>query len=445
MVPAIDLTAVDILAHVTPLPAAALRRLREGAVTVGLDAPLDDDERLAAANARRVTMLALERLPRTSRAQAMDVLSSQALAAGYRAVLEAAVRLPRFFPLAMTAAGTVPPANVVVLGVGVAGLQAIATARRLGAKVSANDIRPDSAEEVRSVGGHLHRRRGRRGVGRPGARGGREHGRGAGRLRVAGAPVTETFGPVLDDAGHELDRIRLVGVRARGHHGVHEHERREGQEFAADVVLHLDTRAAGRADDLARTVSYADVAQDVVAVLGGEPVDLVETLAGRIADAALARPGVRAVDVTVHKPQAPLTVPFDDVQVSVLGEREAPGCLGRRPRDVRRRLVDRQRTRRWAASGVWPAWICRVSKDQVVVPGVSLLMVCSRWGWSGPTSRGLRRLSRQPAVGLAVTCTSGVWRPPPPRQGRPTGRDRYEGMPNVRVSGTFGEGTCGRL
>lgn len=124
-------------------------------------------------------------------------------------------------------------------------------------------------------------------------------------------------GPVLGDDGRELDRIRLVGVRARGHHGVLEHERRDGQEFAADVVLHLDTRAAGRADDLALTVSYADVGEDVVAVLAGEPVDLVETLAERIADAALARPGVRAVDVTVHKPQAPLTVPFDDVQVSV--------------------------------------------------------------------------------------------------------------------------------
>ena len=152
IVAAVDLGAVDILAHITPVPAAALRRLRPGAVTLGLDAPLDDADRLAAANANRVTMLAFERLPRTSRAQSMDVLSSQALAAGYRAVLEAAVRLPRFFPLAMTAAGTVPPANVVVLGVGVAGLQAIATAKRLGAKVFANDIRPDSAEEVRSVG-----------------------------------------------------------------------------------------------------------------------------------------------------------------------------------------------------------------------------------------------------------------------------------------------------
>jgi dihydroneopterin aldolase / 2-amino-4-hydroxy-6-hydroxymethyldihydropteridine diphosphokinase len=126
-----------------------------------------------------------------------------------------------------------------------------------------------------------------------------------------------TGGPVLDATGNELDQIRLLGVRARGHHGVYEHERREGQDFAADVVLHLDTRTAGTSDDLARTVSYADVADDVVAVLAGDPVDLVETLAGRIADAALARPGVHAVDVTVHKPQAPLTVPFDDVQVSV--------------------------------------------------------------------------------------------------------------------------------
>lgn len=151
LVDAVDLSAVDIVVHVSYLPAAALERLREGAVIVGMIGPPEPD-RVAAALGRRVTALGFERLPRTSRAQAMDALSSQAFAAGYRCVLEAAVRLPRFFPLAMTAAGTIPPANVVVLGVGVAGLQAIATARRLGAVVSANDIRPDSAEEVRSVG-----------------------------------------------------------------------------------------------------------------------------------------------------------------------------------------------------------------------------------------------------------------------------------------------------
>jgi NAD(P) transhydrogenase subunit alpha len=100
-----------------------------------------------------VTSFALELVPRISRAQSMDALSSQALVAGYRCVLEAAIRLPRFFPLYMTAAGTVPPARVLVLGVGVAGLQAIGTAKRLGARVSANDIRPSSAEEVTSMGG----------------------------------------------------------------------------------------------------------------------------------------------------------------------------------------------------------------------------------------------------------------------------------------------------
>lgn len=151
LVDAVDLSAVDVVVHVSPLPAAALERLREGAVIIGMVGPPEPD-RVAAALGRRVTALGFERLPRTSRAQAMDALSSQAFAAGYRCVLEAAVRLPRFFPLAMTAAGTIPPANVVVLGVGVAGLQAIATARRLGAVVSANDIRPDSAEEVQSVG-----------------------------------------------------------------------------------------------------------------------------------------------------------------------------------------------------------------------------------------------------------------------------------------------------
>lgn len=151
VVAGIDLAAIDVLAHITPLPPEAIARLRRGAVTIGLMAPFTD-ERLAALTEAGVTALAFEKVPRTSRAQAMDVLSSQALAAGYRCVLEAAIRLPRFFPLAMTAAGTVPPAKVVVLGIGVAGLQAIATAKRLGANVAANDIRPSSAEEARSVG-----------------------------------------------------------------------------------------------------------------------------------------------------------------------------------------------------------------------------------------------------------------------------------------------------
>ncbi|HZK05490.1 MAG TPA: NAD(P) transhydrogenase subunit alpha [Actinomycetaceae bacterium] len=151
VVSAIDLTQVDVLAHITSLPPGAIARLRRGAVTIGLAGPYEPN-RVAALAQAGVTAMSFETLPRTSRAQAMDVLSSQALASGYRCVLEAAIRSPRFFPMAMTAAGTVPPAKVVVLGIGVAGLQAIATAKRLGAIVFANDIRPDSAEEAQSVG-----------------------------------------------------------------------------------------------------------------------------------------------------------------------------------------------------------------------------------------------------------------------------------------------------
>ncbi len=116
---------------------------------------------------------------------------------------------------------------------------------------------------------------------------------------------------------HETDTIRLTGLRAVGHHGVLTTERDSGQVFRCDVVLHLDTRAAARNDDLRRTVSYAEVAEDAVAVLAGEPVDLLETLAERIATVVLARGGIRAVEVTVHKPQAPIPVEFDDVEVTI--------------------------------------------------------------------------------------------------------------------------------
>jgi dihydroneopterin aldolase / 2-amino-4-hydroxy-6-hydroxymethyldihydropteridine diphosphokinase len=124
--------------------------------------------------------------------------------------------------------------------------------------------------------------------------------------------------------GQPLDQIRLAGVSATGHHGVLAHERAEGQVFSADVVLHLDTRAAASSDDLERTVSYADVAQDVHDVLAGSPADLVETVAERIAAVVLARPAVHAVDVRVHKPQAPIPVPFDDVEVVVRRDRSRP-------------------------------------------------------------------------------------------------------------------------
>jgi len=153
VVKTIDPKTIDLLAHVRPLGVDLIRTLQRGTTTVGLASPASELAAVAQFRDRGITAFALELVPRISRAQSMDALTSQALVAGYRCVLEAAMRLPRFFPLYMTAAGTVPPAKVLVLGAGVAGLQAIATAKRLGAKVSANDVRAASADEVRSMGG----------------------------------------------------------------------------------------------------------------------------------------------------------------------------------------------------------------------------------------------------------------------------------------------------
>lgn len=118
-------------------------------------------------------------------------------------------------------------------------------------------------------------------------------------------------------AGLAGDRVAVHGIRARGFHGVLPDERRDGQDFVADVVMTIDTRPAAASDDLNLTVDYAGVAADVVGVLSGEPVDLIETVAARIADAVLQRERVQAVEVTVHKPQAPVGVPFSDVSVSI--------------------------------------------------------------------------------------------------------------------------------
>jgi dihydroneopterin aldolase / 2-amino-4-hydroxy-6-hydroxymethyldihydropteridine diphosphokinase len=120
------------------------------------------------------------------------------------------------------------------------------------------------------------------------------------------------------------DRISLGGVRARGFHGVLPEEKVQGQDFVVDVLLDVDLSRAAGTDDLAHTVSYAEVAADVVALVEGPSLDLIETLAGRIADAVLARPLVEAVEVTVHKPQAPVGVPFGDVAVTIRRERCEP-------------------------------------------------------------------------------------------------------------------------
>lgn len=139
-------------------------------------------------------------------------------------------------------------------------------------------------------------------------------------------------------------RVSITGVTAYGHHGVLDHEKRDGQEFVVDVVMEIDIAAAAAQDDLRRTVNYAEVAGDVVAVVEGPPLDLIEALADRIAGAVLARDLVEAVEVTVHKPHAPVGVPFADVTVQL-----------RRVRDVQvvialgANLGDAERTVRAAA------------------------------------------------------------------------------------------------
>ena len=142
----------DVVASVQPLSPDQMKSLKKGAITISFLSPTTAVDSIDAAATAGVTAISLELVPRISRAQSMDALTSQALCAGYKATLVAAEMSPRFFPLLMTAAGTVTPANVVVLGAGVAGLQAIATAKRLGAVVSAYDVRPASADEVKSMG-----------------------------------------------------------------------------------------------------------------------------------------------------------------------------------------------------------------------------------------------------------------------------------------------------
>ncbi len=142
----------DVVSSSQPRTPDQMKSLKKGTITISFLSPTTAVDSIEAAASAGATALSLELVPRISRAQSMDALTSQALCAGYRATLAAAELSPRFFPLLMTAAGTVTPANVVILGAGVAGLQAIATAKRLGAVVSAYDVRPASADEVKSMG-----------------------------------------------------------------------------------------------------------------------------------------------------------------------------------------------------------------------------------------------------------------------------------------------------
>jgi H+-translocating NAD(P) transhydrogenase subunit alpha len=157
--PAAAWSSADVVLKVTPpgrfdgLPGHEAERLKPGAVLIGFLAPYRDLDMVRTLATRHITSLALELVPRVTRAQPMDALSSQASISGYKAVILAAWRLPKYLPLLMTAAGTIKPARVVVMGAGVAGLQAIATAKRLGAVVEVSDVRQAVKEQVESLGG----------------------------------------------------------------------------------------------------------------------------------------------------------------------------------------------------------------------------------------------------------------------------------------------------
>jgi NAD(P) transhydrogenase subunit alpha len=145
----------DVLLCVQSPPAEAIAGFKAGATLVGVLQPTADPARAEALQARGLQNFPLERLPRTTRAQAMDVLSSQAGMAGYKAVLIAAQLAPRFFPMLTTAAGTIRPSKVLIVGAGVAGLQGVATAKRLGAQVEGFDVRPETREQIESLGGRF--------------------------------------------------------------------------------------------------------------------------------------------------------------------------------------------------------------------------------------------------------------------------------------------------
>ncbi len=146
------LASADVLPVVNRPRAEDFQRMKSGAVVIGFLRPLDEPQSLEPARAHNLTTFSVELIPRITRAQSMDALSSMATVAGYKAVIVGAAHIPRMFPLLMTAAGTVPPARVLVLGAGVAGLQAIATARRLGAVVEGYDVRAAAGEQVKSLG-----------------------------------------------------------------------------------------------------------------------------------------------------------------------------------------------------------------------------------------------------------------------------------------------------
>jgi NAD(P) transhydrogenase subunit alpha len=149
---AAEVWGCDVVVTIAPPDAQAIRGLGSGSILIGFLAPLSSPQTTRALADAKATAFAMEAIPRISRAQSMDALSSQSNVAGYKAALLGAEEMGRFYPMLMTAAGTIPPAKVLVLGVGVAGLQALATAKRLGARTTGYDVRPEVAEQVQSLG-----------------------------------------------------------------------------------------------------------------------------------------------------------------------------------------------------------------------------------------------------------------------------------------------------
>ncbi len=147
------------------------------------------------------------------------------------------------------------------------------------------------------------------------------------------------------------DRIELRGLRVRGYHGVLDGERRDGQEFLIDAVLAVDTRPAAATDDLSLTVDYAGLSERLAGIVASEPVQLIETLAERLAQACLAEPAVRQAEITVHKPNAPISLPFGDVSVTIRRERRVPvvialgSNLGDRRQELQRAVDELAATR----------------------------------------------------------------------------------------------------
>ena len=158
------------------------------------------------------------------------------------------------------------------------------------------------------------------------------------------------------------DRIELRGLRVRGHHGVLASERRDGQEFLIDAVLAVDTRPAAATDDLSLTVDYAGLSEQLAGIVAGEPVHLIETLAEHLAQACLAEPAVRQAEITVHKPNAPISLPFGDVSVTIRRERRVPvvialgSNLGDRCQELQRAVDELAATRGLRITAVSPVY-----------------------------------------------------------------------------------------